>query len=105
MAIRARKIAANAIRKMQVPAYCPAEFGVQAVEKSGVTVEEKKVIVIMLIGIVVLMSMSVEPDIALSVAMGMGMVIDMPVMSPVAVAVPIGIDIEPIAKRYNVMNR
>jgi hypothetical protein len=88
MAIRARKMAAKAMRKMQVPAYCPAEVGVQDVEKSGVTVEEKKVMAIMLIGIIVL----------LSVAMGMDMAVDMLAMSPVAVAMFIDIDVEPIAR-------
>ncbi|MCJ1274889.1 hypothetical protein MMC21_002687 [Puttea exsequens] len=34
------------MRKMQVPAYCPVPEGAHCVEKSGVEVEEKKVIII-----------------------------------------------------------
>lgn len=86
-------MAAKAIRKMHVPAYCPAEFGVQAFEKSDVVVEEKNVMVIMLIGIALLEPISIGPDVALAVAMGMD--IDMPAMSLVTVA----IDIESIVKR------
>ncbi|KAL1607902.1 hypothetical protein SLS60_002840 [Paraconiothyrium brasiliense] len=78
-------MAANAMRKMQVPAYCPGEVGVQVIEKRGVVVEEKKVIAIILIGIMVLVFMSMEPDVALAVAMDMD--IDMLAMSLVAVAI------------------
>ena len=37
---------AKMMRKMQVPAYCPVPEGAHCVEKSGVEVEEKKVIII-----------------------------------------------------------
>ena len=40
----ARKIAANAIKKMHVPAYWPLVLGVQFIEKSGVAEEKKNVI-------------------------------------------------------------
>ena len=46
IASKARKIVANAIRKMHVPAYWPVEAGVQAMEKRGVVVEVKNVIAI-----------------------------------------------------------
>lgn len=72
--MRARKMAANAIKKIQVPAYCPAEVGDQAVENSGVVVEVKKVIDIMLIGIMLLEFICIESDVALVVAMGIDMV-------------------------------
>ncbi|KAK6412657.1 hypothetical protein LTR95_017943 [Oleoguttula sp. CCFEE 5521] len=36
---------AKAIKKRQVPAYCPMLAGVQVIEKSGVVFEEKNVII------------------------------------------------------------
>ena len=86
-------MAAKAMRKMQVPAYCPVEVGVHVIEKSGVVVDEKKVMAIELIPIIVVVSISIEPEVALAVAMGM--VIDMLPMSLVTVV----IDIESISRR------
>jgi hypothetical protein len=66
------KIADRAMRKMQVPAYWPAPFGVQAIENSGVAVEVKKVIVIWSIPIIVL-----EEDMSIAAVV---VPMDMPVM-------------------------
>ena len=58
----ARKIAEKAMRKMQVPAYCPVELGVQAAENRGVEVAWKKVISIISMRIIVPISDGGVPD-------------------------------------------
>lgn len=85
-------MAAKTMRKIQVPAYTPVDVGVHAFEKSGVVVEAKKVIAIMLIGIIVSVPISIEPGDAVAEPIGMDM--DMLAIWPVAV----GIDIESIAR-------
>lgn len=61
-ASKARKIAARAIRKIHVPAYCPVDLGVQAIEKSGVVVDEKNVMAMSLMPIMLLEEdISIEP--------------------------------------------
>ncbi len=45
-ASRKRKMKAKAIMKIQVPAYCPVDWGVHAMEKRGVLDEVKKVMAI-----------------------------------------------------------
>jgi hypothetical protein len=62
-------MAAKAIRNMQVPAYCPVELGVQAMEKRGVLVEVKNVIAIESIDIIVIPDDDI--DMELSVELGM----------------------------------
>lgn len=51
MASRARKMAARAIRKIHVPAYCPADFGVHATENRGVVEDAKNAMAMELIPI------------------------------------------------------
>jgi hypothetical protein len=46
IATKARKVAANAMRKMHVPAYWPSVFGVQAYEYNGVVEDVKNTIAI-----------------------------------------------------------
>jgi hypothetical protein len=46
-------MAERAMRNMHVPAYCPVDFGVHAIENSGVTVEVKNVMVMESIPIMV----------------------------------------------------
>jgi hypothetical protein len=80
-ASNARKIAASAMRNMQVPAYCPVDVGVQAVEKSGVLVEVKKVMLIMSMLIIVIPESAVGIDMPPIALVGegdsdMGIVID-----------------------------
>lgn len=53
IASNALKMVAKAIRQMQVPVYCPAESGVQAMEKRDVLVETKNVMDISSIPIIV----------------------------------------------------
>jgi hypothetical protein len=66
-------MAASAMRKMQVPAYWPGVLGVHAMENNGVVVEEKNVIAIASIPIM----LPVEDDISIElVEVG----IDIPVM-------------------------
>lgn len=55
-----RKMNANVMRNMQVPAYGPAPVGVQAFEYSGVVVDVKNTIIISDIPIMPLMSIELE---------------------------------------------
>ena len=57
---RALKIAANAIKKMHVPAYWPVVVGVHCIEKSVVLVEVKKAIAIESIPITMLLSDDID---------------------------------------------
>jgi hypothetical protein len=66
---KARKMAAKAIRNMQVPAYCPIEVGVQAMEKRGVLVEVKNVIAIESID----MNVVPDPDIDIELSVELAM--------------------------------
>lgn len=62
---------ARAIRNKQVPKYCFVDFGVHAIENSGVVEEEKKVMAMFSILIIVVLDdpMSME---LMSVAMDIG---------------------------------
>ncbi|VUC28116.1 unnamed protein product [Clonostachys rosea] len=62
---------------MQVLAYCPVVVGAQALEKSGVLMESKKVIVISAMDIIMLSSLSSILMDEVEVADGMSMLIDM----------------------------
>jgi hypothetical protein len=76
----ARKVVANTISAMHVPAYCPVEAGVQDLEKRGVLVEVKKVMAISFIPIIVVIpeepSVDVDMGIPAIVVVG-GIDIDM----------------------------
>ena len=56
-------MAASAMRKMHVPAYCPCVFGVHAIENSGVVLEVKNVIAIVLMPIMLVL---VLPDMSIA---------------------------------------
>lgn len=86
-ASRSLKIVANAMRKMQIPAYCPAVPGVKCDDQRGVLVDVKNTIAIESIPIIVVMS---EDELAEEVAM------DIPDIVSVADAVA-DIDIELIS--------
>ncbi|PQE06942.1 hypothetical protein CJF32_00009202 [Rutstroemia sp. NJR-2017a WRK4] len=66
---KARKMAAKAIRNMQVPAYCPVEVGVQVIEKRGVLVEVKNVIAIVSIDINVVADEDIDKELSVELAM------------------------------------
>jgi hypothetical protein len=65
----ARKIAAKAMRKMQVPAYCHVELGVQAVENRGVEFAWKKVISMMFMPFIFSM---LDEEVPVEVGIGIG---------------------------------
>jgi hypothetical protein len=71
MATRPRKTTASTIMKMQVPAYCPAPFGVQALEYKGVLLEVKKTIFIESMPIMLLDEEPAEVDIGIELSMDM----------------------------------
>ena len=61
-------MAANAIKKMQVPAYCPVVFGTQVMVNSGVVEEKKSVIAITFMPIIVVEVIGIEELVELAIA-------------------------------------
>lgn len=60
MARIARKMTARTIKNMHVPAYCPVDAGVHAVEYKGVLVPEKKTIIMSSIPIIMVPPLLME---------------------------------------------
>jgi len=61
-------MAAKAIRKMQVPAYCPVELGIQDMEYRGVVVEVKNVMAMEFMPIIVVSDEELAVDVAMDMS-------------------------------------
>ncbi|KAF2995644.1 hypothetical protein E8E13_000471 [Curvularia kusanoi] len=81
-----RNMAASAIKKIQIPAYCPVLWGVNDFDQSGVEVDTKKVIAIVSAPIIVIEVDEVEVgiDIAPVMVADIAVVIDMSIVSNLA---------------------
>ena len=91
-------MAANAIKKMHVPAYCPVVFGTQVMVNSGVVEEKKNGIVIAFMPIIVVEVIGIEELVELAIAIPdivLEDAIDIDVAGMVLVG-DIDINIEPI---------